>query len=356
MTAPRVLSSFFAIFSISRRISSGRRIEQTCFFTSSPSLLGVQGVHRVQFDCRKAGFVCQGGKLGEIWTRGFCNNQGKEGESLRSFYFRELLGRGKFYFSFTVIIGLVSFLSLFLTPAWSDSPVQSAAQTKQGVQQKNKVEKPSPPSFQQVTTFMAIISPFLAIFGTILGVKFGARLTTKREELKERKRKLHSLQAMKVELQTVWKAYMNGPGNDLEIREKQPSNNTSVMPLGRYPEVSDLYFSIYQRNSEIIGALDDPNLAEKIIIAYQRMSGIFKTLELNNKFWEEGFKTPEIFSPPGTEPSVSIKTLVTFRAKQGFEDRLNDLANKLADLHKKMSPEMKILFNEMESYIKKHDC
>ena len=56
------------------------------------------------------------------------------------------------------------------------------------------------------------------------------------------------------------------------------------------------------------------------------------------------------------EPSAGVNTLTRKLARQRFGDRLNDLADKLADLHKKMSPEMKTLFNEMESYIKKHDC
>lgn len=255
---------------------------------------------------------------------------------MKDFYIR-MLARKKLYF-----ISLVIVLVVFSIAAWAAPPSQfpatSPTPTKQVIQQNRDIEQKYTP-FQYVTILMAITSPFISIFGTILGIRFGARLTTNREEAKERKRKLHALRAIKIEIQTVWTAYMKGPGEALEKRGKQEKGHRNN--LGRHSEVSELSFTIYNHNSEIIGSLEDTTLAEKIIIAYQRLGGIFKALELNNKFWEEG-----INSLVDQDPDPDLARY----------NRLTALADILTERHTEISPDMKNLFEEMKAYIEKHDC
>lgn len=240
---------------------------------------------------------------------------------------RSLPVQGKFYFRFAGVIVLVSCLTLLIDTAWPDSPSKTPSPTKQ-------IQLPtSAPSEQK-----PLMSALERSIGPLAGVVIGYFLSGFREGKKERKKKLHALRAIKIELESVWDAYMRGPGEVLEKRGEQQEEQRES--LGRHSEVSELSFTIYNRNSEIIGTLNDTALAEKIIVAYQQLGGIFKALELNNKFWEEGAFIPNQNS------TVEISRAI----------RLASLADTLTERHKEIRPEMVNLFKELNSYLKSHDC
>lgn len=117
---------------------------------------------------------------------------------------------------------------------------------------------------QKITILVGVLGVIGTIVGTIGGVIAGYWLTTEHENKKEHRQTLSSLKAIRAELITVWGAYMKGPGKDLEKRIASLGEKNA---LGRYPSVSDSFFTVYSNNASILGKLGDDHLTESIILA-----------------------------------------------------------------------------------------
>ena len=177
-----------------------------------------------------------------------------------------------------------------------------------------------------------IVAILAGILGTLLGVWLGHYLSNRREEVKDRRQTLASLKAIQAEIRAIWAAYMKGPGKDIEGR----ISATDKGPLGRYPAVPDSFFTVYSKHAQVLGKLGDDRLTESIVLAYQRMIGLFGAIGLNNEFHKEATVTEEACS------MVLGPT------------RLNALADELEERHQQIKPEMEKLFNQIEKYLEKN--
>ena len=176
-----------------------------------------------------------------------------------------------------------------------------------------------------------VVAIIAGIVGTLLGVWLGHYLSSRREEAKDRRQTLASLKAIQAEIKAIWAAYMKGPGKDIEGR----ISATAKGPLGRYPAVPDSFFTVYDNNSQILGKLRDDRLTESVVLAYQRMIGLFGAIGLNNEFHKEA-----------TEIDAAQGMLGT--------GRLNALADELEKRHQQIKPEMESLFDQIEKYLEKN--
>ena len=177
-----------------------------------------------------------------------------------------------------------------------------------------------------------IVAIIVGMLGTLIGVLLGHYLSSRREEVKNRRQTIDSLKAIQAELRAIWAAYMKGPGKDIEGR----ISGTAKGPLGRYPAVPDSFFTVYSKNAQVLGKLGDDRLTESIVLAYQRIIGLFGAIGLNNEFHKEATVTEEVYS------MVSGPT------------RLNTLADELKERHQQIKPEMEKLFNQIEKYLEKN--
>ena len=177
-----------------------------------------------------------------------------------------------------------------------------------------------------------IVAILAGILGTLLGVWLGHYLSNRREEVKDRRQTLSSLKAIQAEIRAIWAAYMKGPGKDIEGR----ISATAKRPLGRYPAVPDSFFTVYGKNAQVLGKLGDDRLTESVVLAYQRMIGLFEAIGLNNEFHKEATETEESFG------MVSGPT------------RLNALADELEERHQQIKLEMEKLFDQIEKYLEKN--
>lgn len=192
-----------------------------------------------------------------------------------------------------------------------------------------KIVNDAPTSHSHTIAIVAIVA---GVIGTLLGTLFGHYLSNKRENEKDHRQTLASLKAIRAELKTIWVAYMKGPGKDIEERISTPD---AKKPLGRYPAVPDSFFTVYSNNTPVLGKLGDDRLTESIVLAYQRMIGLFGAIELNNEFHKGASDIEAAYS------MVSGPT------------RLNALADELEKRHQQIKPEVEQLFNSIEQYLRK---
>lgn len=176
-----------------------------------------------------------------------------------------------------------------------------------------------------------IVAILAGIAGTLLGVWLGHYLSSRREEAIDRRQTLASLKSIQAEIRAIWAAYMKGPGKDIEGR----ISATTKGPLGRYSAVPDSFFTVYDKNAQILGKLGDDRLTESVVLAYQRMIGLFGAIGLNNEFHKEA-----------TEIDVAQGMLGT--------GRLNALADELEKRHQQIKPEMESLFDQIGKYLEKN--
>lgn len=184
-----------------------------------------------------------------------------------------------------------------------------------------------------------IVAIVAGIVAALAGTWLGHYLSSKRENERAHRQTLASLKAIHAELKTVWGAYMKGPGKDIEKRISSPGEKNA---LGRYPAVSDSFFTVYSNNATILGELGDDRLTESIILAYQRMIGLFGALGLNNEFHKEVLYSGENFS--------TVRAIETINKQY----RLNYLADELEARHQQIKPEMEELFSLIEKYLQKN--
>lgn len=157
-----------------------------------------------------------------------------------------------------------------------------------------------------------IIASISAIVGALAGGWAGAYFTDKkgyeREEEKERKQILGSLRAIKCELESIWQAYEKGPAKDIELvgvtRAGAPG---PILAIPMYPNVSDGFFSVYRNHSTVLGIVDNQDLAKDIVLAYQRMMGVFDALRLNNTYYDPAYGSVSR-GPSLATLAVAIKT------------------------------------------------
>ena len=177
-----------------------------------------------------------------------------------------------------------------------------------------------------ITTIAASIS---AIVAGLIGGWAGAHFTDKRnrnlESEKNRRHTANTLLAIKCELESVWQAYSRGPGRDVE--EILEGNKKTI---GVYPRVSSGFFTIYCNNSSVLGQVNDQFLLKDIILAYQRMMGIFESLQLNNQYQNRLGNTS--------------------RSSSG---ELSSIATTLSKRHTEIKPFMEELLKKLEKNLEK---
>ena len=201
-----------------------------------------------------------------------------------------------------------------------------------------KIVHDSPTSHSHTIAIVAIVA---GVMGTLLGTWLGHYLSNKRENEKDHRQTLASLKAIRAELKTIWVAYMKGPGKAIEERISTPEDKK---PFGRYPAVPDSFFTVYSNNAPVLGKLGDDRLTESIVLAYQRMIGLFGAIELNNEFHKE---VPH----SAVSSNEGGRAVLALLQQDSHKKRLNALADELEVRHQQIKPEMEKLFNSIDQYL-----
>ena len=201
-----------------------------------------------------------------------------------------------------------------------------------------KIVHDAPTSHSHTIAIVAIVA---GVIGTLLGTLFGHYLSNKRENEKDHRQTIASLKAMRAELKTIWVAYMKGPGKEIEERI---SSLDAKKPLGRYPAIPDSFFTVYSNNAPVLGKLEDDRLTESIVLAYQRMIGLFGAIELNNEFHKE-------VSHSAVSSNENVRAMQALYQQEFHKKRLNALADELEVRHQQIKPEMEKLFNSIDQYL-----
>ena len=83
------------------------------------------------------------------------------------------------------------------------------------------------------------------------------------------------LQAMHDEVVTLWNAYMDGIGHQIEALPEGKA-------LNMYWPVTQEYFTVYNTNAFFIGRIQDHNLRKLIVSTYTNARGLIDSYRLNN--------------------------------------------------------------------------
>jgi hypothetical protein len=96
------------------------------------------------------------------------------------------------------------------------------------------------------------------------------------------------LQAMHDEVVTLWDAYMDGIGHQIEAL---PDGK----PLNMYWPVTQEYFTVYNTNASIIGRIQDHDLRRLIVSTYTNARGLIDSYRLNNDLVQKHERAVLIF-------------------------------------------------------------
>lgn len=85
------------------------------------------------------------------------------------------------------------------------------------------------------------------------------------------------LQAMHDEIETLWDAYIEGIGNQIEALQ-------DGHPLNMYWPITQDYFTVYNSNAFFIGRIQDHDLRKLIVSTYSNARGLIDSYRLNYDF------------------------------------------------------------------------
>ena len=125
------------------------------------------------------------------------------------------------------------------------------------------------------TIFGAVIGGTLAIAASYIAhsLEMNKKAKSERHEI------LRYLAGIKLEVNTLWRIYLENIGNSLIELEKGK-------PLNAYYPVTQEYFLYYTSNMNILQKVPDSKIRELIIYSYIRAKGLIDSYRLNNSFVE----------------------------------------------------------------------
>ncbi|MDE3060282.1 MAG: hypothetical protein KGJ06_04665 [Pseudomonadota bacterium] len=133
---------------------------------------------------------------------------------------------------------------------------------------------------------MEISDALVALAGAVIGGGITGYYTLKatdkalreqdaRERLREEKEIENLLDALGVEMKTLWEFHMRRIGN---LIEELPDGK----PLEFYYPLTQDYFTIYNSNAALIGRIKDRALSEAIVVCYNKCKKVVDGFKYNN--------------------------------------------------------------------------
>jgi len=121
----------------------------------------------------------------------------------------------------------------------------------------------------------AAVGGIFVLAGTWLTI----RAESKRDQAREEKEVQNLLDALGVEIKTLWDFHMKRVGQQLE---SLPENKAFEF---YYPLTQD-YFTIYNSNAALIGRIKDCELSEAIVVCYNKCKKAVDGFKYNNALYE----------------------------------------------------------------------
>ena len=132
-----------------------------------------------------------------------------------------------------------------------------------------------------------LIGPVTALFGAVVGGVFTLRASSKayrlelaREQQREEKEIQNMLDALGVEIGTLWNFHMKRIG---PMVENLPGGGALEF---YYPLTQD-YFTLYNTNAGKIGAVKDCELSEAIVVCYNKCKKVVDGFKYNNILYRD---------------------------------------------------------------------
>lgn len=110
---------------------------------------------------------------------------------------------------------------------------------------------------------------------TLLATLWSHKLQGVKQKEKDREIIQGVLQAIHDEMESLWDAYMDGAGHQLEALP-------DGQPLNMYWPITQEYFTVYNMNALFIGRIPDPDLRKLIVSSYSKARGLIDSYRLNN--------------------------------------------------------------------------
>jgi hypothetical protein len=135
------------------------------------------------------------------------------------------------------------------------------------------------------------------------------------------------LSALYHELDSVWRLYMQGMGQEIE---KVPPADKPQGFLIVYPIISD-YFPLYQANAANIGLIQDTELRNKLVHTYTLAKSLVDSYKMNNQLIKELFELHlQYYKASGINIAVVTECK---KLRDHAEFVLNNYGSKLRVLH-----------------------
>ncbi|MBP6497217.1 MAG: hypothetical protein KA253_00940 [Campylobacteraceae bacterium] len=183
----------------------------------------------------------------------------------------------------------------------------------------------------------------LGFIGAIIGggiTLFGVWLTTyftKKESIRTEKESIKAfLQAIDDELTILWDLYFQGAGTFLESTEEGK-------PFLYHYIVEQDYFIIYNKNSNLLGKIQDELLRKQIVLTYTKAKAIVDSYTLNNKMLDQYLNMILLFQQT---------KLSEFQANSiSYNNALIEYSTKLKIGHNSLKEELCKLQSQIKIYL-----
>jgi len=131
-----------------------------------------------------------------------------------------------------------------------------------------------------VALVSAIIGGAIAGYYTLKATDKAIRDQNEKENRSDEKEVQNLLDALGVEIKTLWDFHMKRVG---QMVEELPDGK----PLAFYYPLTQDYFTIYNSNANLIGRIKDCDVSEAIVVCYNKCKKVVDGFKYNNELYRE---------------------------------------------------------------------